>query len=155
MPALGADYAQYAAARDALALQQSALLPLRTLATPPGDAREWGLHPSLAKVQTCFMAAGRPGRQRGPLVAPLTPRGVLARTAAVPPQLFCHSDQTVHLADLAANQPARTGWGGRTAACCNRSNENARSRVHLVAGTNTFQVGNVVTQYQCRRRAWA
>src|SRR6185436_16828508 len=54
VPASGSDYAQYAAARGALALPQSALLPLHPAATPPGDAREWALHPSLKGVQGLF-----------------------------------------------------------------------------------------------------
>jgi uncharacterized protein (DUF1501 family) len=67
----------------------------------------------------------------------------------VPPQLFSHSDQTVHWQTSLPDQPARTGWGGRTADLLHALNENARISMSIsVAGTNTFQVGNVVTQYQ-------
>jgi uncharacterized protein (DUF1501 family) len=150
VPAVGSDYAQYAAARASLALPQSALLPLHPLATPPGDSREWGLHPSLAKVQGLFNS-GRAAvvGNVGPLVAPLTREEYLGRTAAVPPQLFSHSDQTVHWQTSLPDQPSRTGWGGRTADLLQSLNENARISMSIsVAGTNTFQVGNVVTQYQ-------
>ncbi|HEV2853562.1 MAG TPA: DUF1501 domain-containing protein [Thermoanaerobaculia bacterium] len=150
VPTLAADYAQYAAARAALALPQSSLLSLQPLATPPGDARTWGLHPSLARVQGLFNS-GRAAvvANVGPLVAPLTREEYLSRTAAVPPQLFSHSDQTVHWQTSLPDQPARTGWGGRTADLLRSLNENARISMSVsVAGTNTFQVGNAVTQYQ-------
>ncbi|HEX9940835.1 MAG TPA: DUF1501 domain-containing protein [Thermoanaerobaculia bacterium] len=150
VPTLAGDYAQYAAARDALALPQSALLPLKPLVTPPGDPRQWGLHPSLAKMQGMFNS-GRAAlvANVGPLVAPLTREEYLNRSVAVPPQLFSHSDQTVHWQTSLPDQPARTGWGGRTADLLHALNENARISMSIsVAGTNTFQVGNVVTQYQ-------
>ena len=150
VPTLAGDYAQYAAARGQLALPQSALLQLHPLAAVPGDAREWGLHPSLPRVRDLF-AAGRLAvvGNVGPLVAPLTRTEFLNGGAAVPPQLFSHSDQTVHWQTSIPDQPTRTGWGGRTADLLRALNDEARISMSVsVAGTNTFQVGNVVTQYQ-------
>jgi uncharacterized protein (DUF1501 family) len=150
VPTGAADYAQYAATRDALALPQASLLPLHPLSNPPGDSRQWGLHPSLAKAQGLFNS-GRAALvgNVGPLVAPLTRAEYLSRSVAVPPQLFSHSDQTVHWQTSLPDQPARTGWGGRAADLLHSLNENARISMSIsVAGTNTFQVGNVVTQYQ-------
>jgi uncharacterized protein (DUF1501 family) len=150
VPTLAGDYAQYAAARDALALPQSSLLPLQPLASPPSDSRQWGLHPSLKGVQGLFNS-GRAAlvANVGPLVAPLTRQEYLNRSVAVPPQLFSHSDQTVHWQTSLPDQPALTGWGGRAADLLQSLNENARISMSIsVAGTNTFQVGKVVTQYQ-------
>ena len=150
VPAAGADYSRYAAARAGLALPQTSLLPLKPLERPAGDTREWGLHPSLTGVQGLFNA-GRAAlvANVGPLVAPLTRDEYLARSVAVPPQLFSHSDQTLHWQTSLPDQPAKTGWGGRTADLLRALNGNARISMSIsVAGTNTFQVGNVVTQYQ-------
>lgn len=153
VPSQAGDHAQYAAARAALALPQSALLPLNPLAPPsgdPGDSRAWGLHPSLPGMQGLFNS-GKAAlvANVGPLVAPVTREEFLSHTAAVPPQLFSHSDQTVHWQTSLPDQPARTGWGGRAADLLQSLNENARISMSIsVAGTNTFQVGNVVTQYQ-------
>ena len=147
VPALSANYAQYAAARANLALPQSSLLPINPAAMPAG---EWGLHPSLEAVQGLFNS-GRAAlvANVGPLVAPLTRTEFLNRSVAVPPQLFSHSDQTVHWQTSLPDQPARTGWGGRAADLLHSLNENAQISMSIsVAGTNTFQVGNVVTQYQ-------
>jgi uncharacterized protein (DUF1501 family) len=82
-------------------------------------------------------------------VAPLTRAEYLNHSVAVPPQLFSHSDQTVHWQTSLPDQPAQTGWGGRAADLLHALNENARISMSIsVAGTNTFQVGKVVTQYQ-------
>jgi uncharacterized protein (DUF1501 family) len=150
VPTLAGDYASYAATRDALALPQSALLPLHPLVPPPGDSRQWGLHPSLKGVQGLFNG-GKAAvvANVGPLLAPLTRDEYLNHSVAVPPQLFSHSDQTLHWQTSLPDQPARTGWGGRTADLLHALNENARISMSIsVAGTNTFQVGNVITQYQ-------
>ena len=150
VPTLASDYAQYAAVRDALALPQSSLLPLTPLGATPGDSRQWGLHPNLKGLQGLFNAghAALVGNV-GPLVAPLTRDEYLNHSVAVPPQLFSHSDQTVHWQTSLPDQPARTGWGGRVADLLTSLNENARISMSIsVAGTNTFQVGKVVTQYQ-------
>ena len=150
VPTAAGDYAQYAAARAALALPQSSLLALHPLAPTPGDAREWGLHPSLAGLRGLF-DGGRAAlvANVGPLVAPLTREEFLSRTAAVPPQLFSHSDQTVHWQTSLPDRPARTGWGGRTADLLRGLNANAEVSMAIsLAGTNTFEVGDVVTQYQ-------
>ncbi|HEV8630698.1 MAG TPA: DUF1501 domain-containing protein [Thermoanaerobaculia bacterium] len=150
VPSSGSDYAAYAATRGALALPQTSLLALHPLSTPPGDSRQWGLHPSLTGLQGLFNGGHAAiVANVGPLVAPVSRTEFLARTAAVPPQLFSHSDQTVHWQTSLPDQPAKTGWGGRTADLLRSLNQNARISMSIsVAGTNTFEVGNVVTQYQ-------
>jgi uncharacterized protein (DUF1501 family) len=144
----GDGYAAYAAARAGLALPQESLLPVTPL--DAADDRDWGLHPSLPKLAELF-AGGNAAivANVGPLVAPVTRADYLNRTAAVPPQLFSHSDQTVHWQTALPDQPARTGWGGRAADLLAALNGNAQVSMSIsLAGTNTFQVGDVVTQYQ-------
>ncbi len=144
----GTDYAAYAAARGPLALSQATLLPVTPLSG--GDGRQWGLHPGLPGLRNLF------NQQRlalvanvGPLVAPVTRAELLAGTAALPPQLFSHSDQTVHWQTSLPDQPARSGWGGRVADLLHSLNGTAQVSMSMsLAGNNTFQVGNAVTQYQ-------
>ena len=150
VPTSASDYAAYAAVRDSLALPSSSLLSLSPIEAPAGDSRTWGMHPSLTKLRGMFNS-GRAAviGNVGPLVAPLTKDEYLNHTAAVPPQLFSHSDQTVHWQTSLPDQPAKTGWGGRAADLLKSLNENARISMSIsVGGSNTFQVGNVVTQYQ-------
>jgi len=144
----GADYAGYAAQRGSIALSQASLLPVTPLSG--GSGRSWGLHPSLTGLRNLF------NQQRvalianvGPLVAPVTRAEYLAGTAALPPQLFSHSDQTVHWQTSLPDQPVKTGWGGRVADLLSSLNTTAQVSMSMsLAGNNTFQVGNAVTQYE-------
>ncbi|HVT60320.1 MAG TPA: DUF1501 domain-containing protein [Thermoanaerobaculia bacterium] len=143
-----ADYASYAAARMGLALPRTALLPINLVGG--GDGRLWSLHPNMVGLQGLF------NQQKmavlgnvGPLVAPVTQADYINGTAALPPQLFSHSDQTTHWQTSIPDQPPQTGWGGRVADMLHALNGTSQISMSLsLAGINTFQVGNVVTQLQ-------
>jgi uncharacterized protein (DUF1501 family) len=144
----GTEYAAYAAARRNLALSQASLLSISPLSG--GGGRSWGLHPRLTGLRNLF------NQQKlalianvGPLVAPVTRAEYLAGTAALPPQLFSHSDQTVHWQTALPDQPVRTGWGGRIADLMHDLNGTSQVSMSMsLGGNNTFQVGTSVTQYQ-------
>lgn len=142
-----ADYDQYAAARSNMAIPRASLLPITPAVT---DGRSWGLHPSMTGFQGLF-GQGRMAilANVGPLLAPLTRNQYLNASVAVPPQLFSHSDQQVHWQTSVPDQPPRTGWGGRTADLLHALNTNAQVSMSMsLYGTNLFQVGDLVTQYQ-------
>jgi uncharacterized protein (DUF1501 family) len=143
----GPGYPRYAKERGSLALAAGSLRPIEPLG---GDGRQWALHPRLAQVQSLF-GQGRLAivANVGPLVAPLTRGQYLAGSPAVPPQLFSHSDQTLHWQTALPDQPARSGWGGRVADLVHSLNGNPQVSMSMsLSGSNTFQIGNAVTQYQ-------
>jgi uncharacterized protein (DUF1501 family) len=147
VPRTGADYTQYAAERGLLALPQASLLPITPLTS---TGHTWGLHPSMAGLQNLF-AQHRMAvlTNVGPLVAPLTKTQLFNGTVEAPPQLFSHSDQQVHWQTSIPDQAPRTGWGGRTADLLHSLNGNAQVSMSMsLAGSNLFQVGDLVTQYQ-------
>src|SRR6266404_4639137 len=139
-------YASYAAARGILAIPQASLLPL-TLQN--GDGRDFGFHPSLPELQGLFNQSHLGiVANVGTLVAPITRAQYLSGGAAVPPQLFSHADQSVQWQTSVPDQPARTGWGGRTADVLHSLNGNSQISLSIsIAGTNTFEVGNTVLPY--------
>ncbi|HEY0780830.1 MAG TPA: DUF1501 domain-containing protein [Thermoanaerobaculia bacterium] len=148
IPASGTDYQAYARDRATIAVPQASLLPITPLSG--GDGRPWALHPSLPQLKALF------DQQKlallanvGPLVAPLSRTAYLNGSTAVPPQLFSHSDQTVHWQTSLPDQPARTGWGGRTADLLRVLNGTSQvSMSFSLYSANTFEVANFVTQYQ-------
>ncbi len=143
----GPEHAAYAAARGGLGLP---LGSLRALSGTTPDGRQWGLHPALPELHALY-TQGKAAivANVGPLVAPLTRAQYEAGGAAVPPQLFSHSDQTLHWQTSLPDQPARSGWGGRIADLIHAANGNAQLSMSMsLAGNNTFQVGSAVTQYQ-------
>lgn len=139
-------YASYAAARGVLALPQASLLPL-TLQN--GDGRQFAFHPNIPELQALFNQ-GRLGvvANVGTLVAPITRAQYQARSVAVPPQLFSHSDQSVQWQTSVPDQISKTGWGGRMADMLRSLNGDSKISLSIsIAGTNTFEVGNLVLPY--------
>jgi uncharacterized protein (DUF1501 family) len=142
------DYGSYASVRQGLALPQNTLLPINLLAG--GDGRLWSLHPTMGGLQSLFSQQKMAILANvGPLVAPVTIDQWNNGTAALPPQLFSHSDQTLHWQTSIPDQPPATGWGGRVADMLRALNGTAQVSMSMsLAGTNTFQVGNFVSQFQ-------
>lgn len=139
-------YASYATARGALAIPQASLLPLTML---NGDGRDFGLHPNLPELQSLFNQ-GKLGivANVGTLVAPVTRAQYLAGGAAVPPQLFSHTDQSVQWQTSVPDVISKTGWGGRMADMLQSLNAGSKISLNIsIAGTNTFEVGNTVLPY--------
>ena len=149
VPADNAGYAAYAAARTALSLPQSSLLPITT---PGGDGRAWALHPAMTELKSLY-DRGKMAviANTGTLAYPLTRETFNARPELRPRQLFSHNDQQVEWQTSVADKPfseVATGWGGRVADLTNALNSNNRiSMMMTLDGQNTFQIGRVVQQY--------
>lgn len=142
----GSGYSAYASARSNLALPQTGLLPI----TPrTNDGRTWGLHAAMPELQSLF-GSGRAALigNVGTLVYPTTKDQYTRGTVPLPPQLFSHSDQQVQWQHSVPDKPTNTGWGGRLADLVNAFNANNEISMSIsIAGKNTFQVGNLVSQY--------
>src|SRR4051812_14370783 len=111
IPYDASSYAAYATARAGLALPRASLLPLKL---QKGDGRDFAFHPQMPEMQALFNQ-GKLGvvANVGTLLAPLTRAQFLSGGAAVPHQLFSHSDQSVQWQTCVSDKPTRTGWGGR------------------------------------------
>jgi uncharacterized protein (DUF1501 family) len=84
----------------------------------------------------------------GTLVYPITRAQYLSGSTATPPQLFSHADQQTQWQTSIPDQPPLTGWGGRCADLLNAVQPNAPiSLMVTLAGANTFEIGNIVSQY--------
>ena len=142
----GSDYAAYASARSNLALAQSSV---RAIAPKNSDGRTWGLHPAVAELQSLFNSGQAAFlANTGTLVYPTTKAQYTAKSVPLPPQLFSHSDQQVQWQHSVPDKPTTTGWGGRIADLLNTFNTSDQISMSIsIAGKNTFQVGNLVSQY--------
>ncbi len=147
IPIDSTSYAAYAAQRTALALEQASLLPISPKTY--NDGRQYALHPSLVEVQGLF-AQGQLAflANTGTLTYPTTLTQYNSGSANLPPQLFSHANQQVEWQSSIPDQPFQTGWGGRLADIVNALNSNSAISMSIsLAGQNSFQVGNVVSQY--------
>lgn len=152
VPTLASEYTGYMTGRNILALPQSSLLPL-TLSdgvTPYVDpaGHQFGLHPACLELQQLF----KQGKlaitmNTGTLVYPIT-QAQYKSGYPRPPQLFSHADQVTQWQTSVPDQPALTGWGGRCADLMNSVNPSSQISLSVsLAGANTFEVGNIVSQY--------
>jgi uncharacterized protein (DUF1501 family) len=142
----GASYAAYASARANLALPQTGLLPI---SPKTSDGRTWGLHAAVPELQALF-GTGKAAllANVGTLVYPTTKDQWSKGTVPLPPQLFSHSDQQVQWQHSVPDKPTGTGWGGRIADLVSAFNTNNEISMSIsLAGKNTFQVGQTISQY--------
>jgi uncharacterized protein (DUF1501 family) len=147
IPTLQSQYNNYAQIRTpVLAIPQSAILPVTSL---DGDGNTYGLHPSCPELQTLF-GEGKLAFlfNTGTLVYPLSRAQYLSGSGQMPPQLFSHADQQTQWQTSIPDQPPTTGWGGRCADLLESVQPNAPiSLMVTLAGANTFEIGNIVSQY--------
>ena len=109
----GTAHANYAAARQNLAIPDGVLQPISPL---NGDGNEYGFHPNCPELANLFNT----GKLAilfnvGPLLYPTDRNKYRNKLVPLPPQLFSHSDQVTHWQTSLPDQPPRTGWGGRIA----------------------------------------
>lgn len=146
VPTTPSRYAEYQAARQNLAIAAQDLLPIQAATN---DGISYGMHPSCAGLRSLF-DAGRLAivRNVGTLVAPLTKAQYQAGNAAVPPQLFSHSDQQFQWQTSASGSAANIGWAGRVADVAGSLNQGSQLAMNLsLSGSNTFQVGQSTLPY--------
>lgn len=147
-------YDQYAGLRGILTLPQSSLLSLNSTGSTPyvdSDGHTYGFHPACPELQTLF------GEDKlavlfnvGTLVRPTTREQYMSGLQYYrPPQLFSHSDQVTQWQTSIPDQPPTTGWGGRCADLLDAA-ANPTGKVSMsisLNGANTFEIGNLVSQY--------
>ena len=147
LPTLQSEYDNYATIRTpVLAIPQGAILPVNALNVA---GLTFGLHPACPELQTLF-GEGKLAFlfNVGTLVYPMTRAQYQAGILQKPPQLFSHSDQVTQWQTSIPDAPPVTGWGGRCADLLNSIQPNAPISMTIsLSGANTFEVGNIVSQY--------
>lgn len=147
LPTIQSEYDNYAAIRTpVLAIPQSAILPIASLTS---DGHEYGLHPCCPELQTLF-GEGKLAVlfNTGTLVYPMTRAQYKSGALMKPPQLFSHADQVTQWQTSIPDRAPLTGWGGRCADLMAAVQPGAPISLSVtLAGANTFEVGNAISQY--------
>lgn len=147
IPTITSEYNNYANIRTpVLAIPQGAILPISPLNS---DGHSYGFHPCCSQLQSLF-GAGKLAVlfNTGTLAYPLTKAQYNSTPSKRPPQLFSHSDQVTQWQTSIPDQPPVSGWGGRCADLLNAANPSTAISLSVsLAGANTFEVGNVVSEY--------
>jgi uncharacterized protein (DUF1501 family) len=148
VPTVTSEYNSYASIRTPiLALPQGALQTLDGYTDP--DGHTFGLHPACPELKTLFNENKLALMfNTGTLVYPMTRAQYQGGILKKPPQLFSHADQVTQWQTSIPDQPPVTGWGGRCADLLNSANANSSISLAVsLAGANTFEIGNIVSQY--------
>jgi uncharacterized protein (DUF1501 family) len=147
VPTIPSEYGNYNAIRlPMLALPSGALQTLDGYTDPAGHT--FGLHPACPELKTLF-GEGKLAVlfNTGTLIYPIT-QAQYKSGGLKPPQLFSHADQVTQWQTSIPDQAPLTGWGGRCADLLNAVNPNAAISLSVsLAGANTFEIGNQVSQY--------
>jgi uncharacterized protein (DUF1501 family) len=153
IPTLSTEYANYSGIRTpVLAIPQSSLTTLQNNLSgnymdPAGHS--FSFHPACPELTTLFSEAKLAALfNTGTLVVPLTQAQYKSSLYKKPPQLFSHADQVTQWQTSIPDQAPLTGWGGRCADLLNSVQPNAPISLSVsLAGANTFEIGNIVSQY--------
>jgi len=151
IPTIQSEWNSYAAIRTpllAIPLSGAAfnVLPISPLSS---DGHGYGFHPACPELANLF-AAGKLATlfNTGTLVFPMTRAQYQSGILKKPPQLFSHADQVTQWQTSVPDQPALTGWGGRCADMLAAVQPTAPISLSVtLAGANTFEVGNIMSQY--------
>jgi uncharacterized protein (DUF1501 family) len=155
IPTIQSEYDNYAAIRTpVLAIPlDPADAPANQIVKPVvsdnPDGHGYGFHPACPEFVTLFNEKKlAPIFNTGVLVYPITRAQYQAGGIYRPPQLFSHSDQVTQWQTSVPDQPPLTGWGGRCADLLASVQPGAAISLSVsLAGANTFEVGNIVSQY--------
>ena len=142
----GASYAEYAASRSNMALNQNELLPINPL-NP--DGKTYGLHPNLVHCQQLFESGKMSFVSNvGTLLQPINKQQFYNGSIPVPLGLYSHSDQVMQWQTSILDKRSGVGWGGKIADLLTSANENQILSMNIsLAGSNIFQSGNNSVEY--------
>jgi len=143
IPTDDANYSAYQSIRGSLALTTSELSPVTSVSGTP-----YGFHSKLAEVASLFSSKELAVvANTGSLVQPLTRAQYQNQQAAIPLNLFSHSDQQLSWQTSIAQGHSPTGWAGRAADYIASQNLNSSSfpSFFSVAG-NAVEGAGVSTQ---------
>ena len=142
-----ASYAQYAAARQNIALNRSQLDATALTPTNSLGGRQYALAPNLAPLLPIFNAGKMAAvLNLGTLVQPTTKAQYQAQSVKLPPKLFSHNDQQSYF-QASSPEGATSGWGGRIGDVYQSGNGTASLTCINASGNAVYLTGKSALQY--------
>jgi len=150
LPRESSAHSKYLANRTVIGIPLTGILPLNSL---NDDGLQLGLHGSMTGCRDLYNEGKLALLANvGTLIAPATLADYRNGTAAIPDNLFSHSDQQMAWQTSASTMNAaynQTGWGGRLAEAIMAGQERQSiSMLISLSGTNFFQVGKTMLPFR-------
>jgi len=147
IPTSASAYADYANARQFLAVPRAQALPV-TPATFT-DGRAFGFHPSMSESKRLFDSGQLAVMANvGSLVRRITKVEYESSSGAIPEQLFSHNDQSDSWHAANANGDTGLGWAGRMMDTIYPSNYPAPAASLSIGGNTLWQKANNVRNFE-------
>ncbi len=138
-------HAEYQNIRGSLAVPREQLLPIQSVSS---QRTEYGLHPALEPLHSMYNDGELAiVANMGTLLEPVTRQQIIAGQAALPPQLFSHSDQTFQWQTGIPDSQQPVGWGGRLADLFADSFSSLLPMNITLTGQSVFLAGRQTVQY--------
>jgi len=146
VPRNNTSYNQYTATRSNMALALNSLRPINPLVS---DGNQYGLHPSMVRMQSLFEANKLAFVSNiGALVQPITRQQFYEGSVPIPLGLYSHADQIMHWQTGVPNMRVGQGWGGKMADLMISANQNQNISMNIsLSGSNIFQTGENTVEY--------
>lgn len=146
VPRGAAEYSEYAAVRQNLALAQNSLIPINPL---NNIGKQLGVHPAMPELASLFENGHAAFVANvGTLIEPVTKTAYNNSSVSLPLGLFSHSDQQEQWQTSVPQSRAGTGWAGRMADLLQSLNANQTVSMNIsLSGSNIFQAGQSVFEY--------
>lgn len=149
VPSSASEHADYAAARQFIAVPREQLLPLSPVSY--SDGASYGFHPSMVRSKDLF-DQGRMAlvANVGTLIHPITRQQYENQALEIPAQLFSHKDQSdLWMAGSASNGTGQ-GWAGRLVdqVYTNPVTAPRPSPNISIAGNNLWQTGSGIRAFE-------
>lgn len=152
VPTSTAAYNQYKSTRSNLKLPLNDLLPLQDFTDHKG--RTFGLHPSMAEIQTLFNQKKLSFVANiAPMVRPTTKSQIEQGSALMPLGLLSHSDQFKHWQTARPDQRINHGWFGDFADSLQKDKKDNQISMNIsLAGSNIMQNGKSASEYSITKQ---
>lgn len=140
-------HADYADARQGLALSRASVLPVNPVSY--SDGLDYGFHPSMPESQRLF-GEGQLSviANVGSLVRPVTKSEYQSGEVVLPSQLFSHNDQTDSWLSADARGGAGLGWAGKTMDIMYPNGAPQPSPSITIGGSSLWQTGQRVRPFE-------
>lgn len=147
VPSSASAHADYADARQFLAVPRAQLLPVTPATYSDGQA--YGFHPAMGETKRLFDSGQLSVMANvGSLVRPISKQEYETRSGTIPKQLFSHNDQTDSWLAANANGDTGLGWAGRMMDTIYPGNYPAPAASLSIGGNSLWQKAENVRSFE-------
>ncbi len=147
IPRNSSAYADYAQARQFLAIDREKIIPVSPATY--SDGQTYGFHPAMGETKRLFDSGQLAVMANvGSLIRPITKQEYESSSSAIPKQLFSHNDQSDSWLAANANGGTELGWAGRMMDIIYPGNYPEHAASLSISGNSLWQKASNVRHFE-------